>query len=118
MARVKRGNVARNKRKKILKATKGYRGAPSRLFRSAERSYLRAGKHAYRDRRNKKRFFRRLWITRINAASRNLGIRYNSLIALLDKSDLDIDRKALADLAMNSPKAFEQLVIKLKEGFR
>ena len=114
MARVKRGNVARNKRKKILDSNKGYRGAPNRLACSAgEKAYIRAGVAAYRDRRVRRRNFRRLWILRINAASRNNGLRYSELMKLLKDMNLDINRKQLAELA-NHEVAFAQLVEKAK----
>ncbi|MDJ0625403.1 MAG: 50S ribosomal protein L20 [Candidatus Caenarcaniphilales bacterium] len=115
MARVKRGNVARKRRKKILKATKGFRGAQNRLFTTADRAFTKAGKNAYRDRRNKKRDFRALWIVRINAGARQLGIRYSALIDLLKKNEVDLDRKQLADLAMNNFEAFKNLVEGLKK---
>ncbi len=114
MSRVKRGNVARERRKKTLKATKGYRGAPSRLFTVADRAFVKAGKHAYTDRRKIKRDMRKLWIIRINAASRMLGIRYSTLINMLMHNNIEMDRKQLADLAMNHFEAFENLVKGLK----
>jgi len=114
MARVKRGNVARQRRKKLLKAVKGFRGAQRRLFTVADRAFVKAGKYAYRDRRNKKRGFRQLWIIRINAAARQLGIRYSTLINRLKVKDIDLDRKQLADLATNHFEAFKQLVESVK----
>ena len=110
MARVKRGNVARKRRKKVLKAASGFRGAQSRLFTVADRAVTKAGKYAYADRRRKKREFRRLWITRINAATRALGIRYSTFIALLKSKQVELDRKQLAELAMNHPESFKALV--------
>jgi large subunit ribosomal protein L20 len=110
MARVKRGNVARERRKKLLKAVKGFRGAQSRLFTVADRAFVKAGKYAYRDRRNKKRDFRKLWIVRINAAVRQLGIRYSTFMNLLKVNEIDLDRKQLAELAMNHEEAFKALV--------
>ena len=115
MARVKRGNVARERRKKTLKATKGFRGAQSRLFTVADRAFVHAGKYAYRDRRNKKRDFRSLWIIRINAAARQLGIRYSVLMDMFKKANVDLDRKQLADLAMNNFDAFKNLVDGIKK---
>lgn len=114
MARVKRGNVARERRKKTLKATKGFRGAQSRIFTIADRAFVKAGKHAYRDRRNKKRDFRSLWIVRINAAARQLGIRYSQLMDMFKKANIDLDRKQLSDLAMNNFEAFKNLVEGIK----
>ncbi|MDY6972728.1 MAG: 50S ribosomal protein L20 [Thermodesulfobacteriota bacterium] len=109
MARVKRGFKARRRRKKILKAAKGYRGGLSRQFRNAEISVSRAGMYAYRDRRNKKRDFRRLWIVRINAAARENGLSYSGLIGGLRKIGVKLDRKVLADMAVQDEAAFSQL---------
>ena len=107
MARVKRGNVAKNKRKKLLGYTKGFRGASNRIHTIAERAFLKAGRYAYADRRIRRRFFRQLWIIRINAAVRQLGMRYSTFINMLNKSDVQLDRKSLAELAMNDPQAFK-----------
>src|SRR5690554_5436833 len=101
MARVKRGVVARRRHKKILKQAKGYYGARSRVFRVAKQAVIKAGQYAYRDRRNRKRAFRALWIARINAGARANGLSYSRLIAGLKKANVEIDRKVLADLAMN-----------------
>ena len=106
MARVKRGVTARAKHKKILKAAKGYRGARSRVFRVAKQAVTKAGQYAYRDRKAKKRVFRALWIARINAGARECGLSYSRLIDGLNKANIDIDRKMLADLAMNEKAAF------------
>ena len=106
MARVKRGNVAKNKRAKILKATKGFRGAPNRLQSTAEKAWLNAERSAYRDRRKRRRNFRALWIIRINAAVREHGIRYSTFMNLLKKAEIDLDRKQLSELAFNNPEAF------------
>lgn len=114
MARVKRGNVARQKRKKLLKATKGFRGAPNRLQAIAERAWINAGKSAYKDRRKRRRDMRRLWITRINAAARDNGLRYSEFMNLLKVSEVTLDRKQLAELAFNHPQAFTNLVNKVK----
>src|SRR5690554_6102301 len=100
MARVKRGVVARRRHKKILKQAKGYYGARSRVFRVAKQAVIKAGQYAYRDRRNRKRAFRALWIARINAGARANGLSYSRLIAGLKKANVEIDRKVLADLAM------------------
>ena len=113
MARVKRGNVARKRRKRILKAAKGFRGAPSRLFRIAHNAVTKAGKYSYRDRKNRKRDFRRLWITRINIAVRQLGIRYHEFMSALNKSPLELDRKQLADLIVSDRTAFLDLLRKI-----
>jgi large subunit ribosomal protein L20 len=110
MARVKRGNVARNRRKKVLKLAKGFRGSHSRLFRIANQQVMKALRNAYRDRRKRKRDFRRLWITRINAASRANGMSYSQLIGKLKKANVEINRKMLAQLAVLDPAGFEQVV--------
>ena len=114
MARVKRGVVARRSHKKILKQAKGYYGARSRIFRVAKQAVIKAGQYAYRDRRVKKRNFRALWITRINAQSRSLGMRYSQLIAGLKKADIALDRRVLADLAVHDKAAFAAVVEKAK----
>lgn len=106
MARVKRGFKARRRRNKILKLAKGYRGARSKLFRSATEAVDRALNYAFRDRRVKKRDFRALWITRINAAARENGLSYSRLIHGLKQADVALDRKIMADLAVNDPAAF------------
>jgi large subunit ribosomal protein L20 len=110
MARVKRGNVARKRRSKILKLAKGFRGSHSRLFRIANQQVMKALRNAYRDRRKKKRDFRRLWIARINAASRMNGISYSQLIGKLKKADIQINRKMLAQLAVLDPTGFAKIV--------
>jgi len=106
MARVKRGFKARRRRNKILKLAKGYRGARSKLFRSATEAVDRALNYAFRDRRVKKRDFRALWIARINAAARENGLSYSRLIHGLKQADIALDRKIMADLAVNDPAAF------------
>ena len=100
MARVKRGNVARKRRKKVLKLAKGFRGSHSKLFRTANQQVMKALRYAYRDRRRRKRDFRRLWITRINAAARLQGMSYSRLIGQLKKSNVEINRKMLAQMAL------------------
>src|SRR5690554_3422214 len=110
MARVKGGYVTRRRHKKVLKLAKGYRGSKGRLFRVANQQVLRAQASAYRDRRTKKRNFRRLWITRINAAARLNGLSYSVFINGLKKAGVEINRKVLADLAINDSRAFEELV--------
>ena len=114
MARVKRGVVARRRHKKILKQAKGYYGARSRVFRVAKQAVIKAGQYAYRDRRNRKRAIRALWIARINAGARANGLSYSRLIAGLKKANVEIDRKVLADLAMNEQQAFAAVVEKAK----
>ena len=106
MSRVKRGNVARKRRKKILKLAKGFRGSHSKLFRTANQQVMKALRNAYRDRRKRKRDFRRLWITRINAAARMNGLSYSKLTHQLKKADVGLNRKMLAQLAMVDPEAF------------
>lgn len=106
MPRVKRGFKARRRRNKVLKLAKGYRGARSKLFRSATEAVDRALNYAYRDRRVKKRDFRALWIARINAASRDNGLSYSRLIYGLKLADVALDRKIMADLAVNDPAGF------------
>lgn len=101
--------ASRRRRKKILKAAKGYRGGHSKLLRTARDTVKRALKFSYRDRRNKKRDFRRLWITRINAAARQHGLNYRDFISGLKRAQIDLDRKMLADLAVNHPTAFAEL---------
>lgn len=114
MARVKRGVIARRRHKKILKQAKGYYGARSRVFRVAKQAVIKAHQYAYRDRRNRKRAFRALWISRINAGARANGLSYSRLIAGLKKAEVEIDRKVLADLAMNEQQAFTAVVEKAK----
>lgn len=110
MTRVKRGNVARKRRKKILKLAKGFRGSHSKLFRTANQQVMKALRNAYRDRRKRKRDFRRLWITRINAAARINGISYSQLAGNLKKANIELNRKMLAQLAMLDPAAFSKVV--------
>ena len=113
--RVKRGVPARNKHKKILKRAKGMQHNRTRSFRLAKQAVIRALQYAYRDRRNKKRDLRRLWITRINAAARDNGTTYGQLIAGIKKSNIELDRKVLAELAVNEPKAFAAVVKAVKK---
>ncbi|MEM8778516.1 MAG: 50S ribosomal protein L20 [Cyanobacteria bacterium P01_G01_bin.49] len=110
MTRVKRGNVARKRRKKILKLAKGFRGSHSRLFRTANQQVMKALRNAYRDRRKRKRDFRRLWITRINAAARQNGMSYSQLIGRMNKANIELNRKMLAQLAILDPDAFAKVV--------
>ena len=109
MPRVKRGFKARRRRNKVLKLAKGYRGARSKLFRSATEAVDRALNYAYRDRKVKKRDFRSLWITRINAASRLNGLSYSTFIHGLKKACVEIDRKVLADVAVSDPSGFSEI---------
>ncbi len=112
MTRVKRGNVARKRRKKILKLAKGFRGCQSTNFRTANQRVMQALRNSYRDRRKRKRDFRRLWITRINAAARLHGISYSQLMGNLKKGNIEINRKMLAQLAVIDPQTFSQVVAK------
>jgi large subunit ribosomal protein L20 len=114
MARVKRGVTARAKHKKILKKAKGYYGARSRVYRVANQAVTKAGQYAYRDRRQKKRQFRRLWIVRINAAARMFDLSYSRFMNGLSKAEIEVDRKMLADLAVHDIDAFGQLAEKAK----
>lgn len=114
MARVKRGVIARRRHKKVLKQAKGYYGARSRVFRVAKQAVIKAGQYAYRDRRQRKRQFRALWIARINAEARVNGLSYSKFINGLKKASIEIDRKILADLAVNDKLAFSALTEKAK----
>ena len=110
MTRVKGGTVAKNRRRKVLKAAKGYFGSKHRLFKTAQEQVFHSGVYAYRDRRANKRNFRKLWITRINAACRLNNISYSKFIAGLSKAEIIINRKMLSELAIDNPKAFSDLV--------
>ncbi len=110
MPRVKRGSKARKRRKKVLKNAKGFFGSRSKLFRPAKQAVMKSLDYAYRDRRRRKRDFRRLWITRINAAARQEGLSYSRFINGLKQADVEIDRKIMADLAVNDKEAFAELV--------
>jgi large subunit ribosomal protein L20 len=114
MSRVKRGVTARARHKKTLKAAKGYYGRRKNVYRAAVQAVEKAGQYAYRDRRRKKRTFRSLWIQRINAATRELGLTYGRFIDGLGKAGVAVDRKILADLAVREPQAFASLVEKAK----
>jgi large subunit ribosomal protein L20 len=114
MTRVKRGVVARRRHKKVLKLAKGYYGARSRVFRVAKQAVIKAGQYAYRDRRNRKRQFRALWIQRINAGARVNGISYSRFVGGLKKAGIEIYRKVLADLAVHEKAAFAAIVEKAK----
>ena len=110
MPRVKRGTLVRKRHNKILEAASGYFGGKRSLFKTANEQFMKSGNYAYRDRRNKKREFRRLWIARISAACRLNGITYNRFIEGLHKGGIAVDRKVLADLAVSDPGAFARLV--------
>ena len=112
--RVKRGNVSRQRHKKILKLAKGFRGSRSRLFKVANQAVMKSLKYAYRDRRNKRRDLRRLWIARINAAARQHGMSYSRFINGIQKAGINLNRKHLADLAAREPQAFAALAAKVK----
>ena len=114
MPRVKRGVTARARHKKILALAKGYRGRRGNVYRIAKQAVMRAGQYAYRDRRNKKRVFRSLWIARINAAAREHGISYSVFINGLNKAAIGLDRKVLAELAANDKPAFAAIVTRVK----
>ena len=115
MSRVKRGNVARKRRNKILNLAKGFRGGNKNLFRTANQRVMRALCNAYRDRRRRKRDFRKLWIARINAAARINGINYSQLMNHLKSANIRINRKMLSQLALNEPKCFEKIVSSSKK---
>lgn len=114
MPRIKRGVTARARHKKILSKAKGYRGARSRVLRVAKQAVTKAGQYAYRDRRQRKRQFRALWIVRINAGARENGLSYSRLMSGLKKANIEIDRKVLADMAIFDKPAFSQLAEQAK----
>lgn len=114
MARVKNGTIHKNRRVKVLKAAKGFRAGRSKLYRTAKSAVMKAGQWAYRDRRTKKRDFRSLWITRINAAARENGVSYSKFMSSLKKLGIDMNRKTLADLAYNDKEVFAAIVEKTK----
>lgn len=116
MPRVKRGVQAGARHKKVLKQAKGYYGARSRVFRVAKQAVIKAGQYAYRDRRQRKRQFRALWIVRINAAAREFGLSYSQLIHALQKASIGIDRKVLAELAVLNKPAFAAIVEQAKQA--
>lgn len=114
MPRVKRGVTARARHKKVLALAKGFRGRRKNVYRVAKQAVMKAGQYAYRDRRNKKRDFRRLWIARINAATRELGLTYSQFINGLSKAGISLDRKVLADIAVHDKAAFAGIVEQAK----
>jgi len=114
MPRVKRSVHARKKRRKVLEQAKGYVGQPSVSYRKAKEQLLKSDNHAYRDRKARKRVFRRLWIIRINAAARREGLSYNQFVSGCRKAEIDLDRKMLADIAVNDPDSFAQIAQQAK----
>ena len=116
MPRVKRGVIARARHKKVLKAAKGYRGRRKNVYRVAKQAVMKAGQYAYRDRRQKKRDFRKLWITRINAAASMNGLSYSKLMHGLKLAGIEVNRKMLADLAVSDAAAFTALANTAKEA--
>nr|YP_009238213.1 ribosomal protein L20 [Chlorotetraedron incus]AMO01091.1 ribosomal protein L20 [Chlorotetraedron incus] len=116
MTRVKRGNVSRKRHKKVLNMTKGFRGAASLLFRTANQQNMKALRYSYANRRKKKRDFRRLWIARVNAAIRRYGINYSEFMYDLKNSTIQLNRKVLAQLSICDPEAFLQIVLKIKKA--
>ena len=116
MTRIKRGKIHLKKRRKLLKKTKGYRWRRKKTIKAAREAFLKAGQYAFRDRRKKKGQFRRLWNLRINIAARKEGISYSRFIKALKDNKIELDRKILADLAVNNPKIFKKIVEKIKSS--
>ena len=116
MPRVKRGVTARARHKKVLAKSKGFRGRRKNVFRIAKQAVMKAGQYAYRDRRNRKREIRGLWIARINAAVRELGLSYSTFMAGLKRANIEIDRKVLADLAVHQAESFAHVVAQAKNA--
>jgi len=114
--RTRKGSARNKAKKRLFKRAKGYRGGRSKLLRTVKETLLRSDQYAYRDRRTRRRNFRRLWITRISAAVRERGLRYNQFIHGLDKAQIRLDRKILADLAVNDPAGFDVIVAAVKEA--
>ena len=114
MSRVKRGVTARARHKKVLALAKGFRGSRGNVYRIAKQAVMKAGQYAYRDRRTKKRVFRQLWIARINAAARANGLTYSQFINGLNKAEIALDRKVLADIAVHDAAAFASIVTQVK----
>jgi large subunit ribosomal protein L20 len=114
MARVKRGVIANARHKKVLRKAKGYYGARSKIYRVAKQAVIKAGQYAYRDRRQRKREFRALWIARINAAARMHGLSYSRLINGLHLAEIEIDRKVLSDIAVHDPEGFAAIAAQAK----
>jgi len=118
MSRVKGGTVTRKRRKRVLKLAKGYYGSKHALFKTAKQQVMKSGQYAYRDRRQKKREFRKLWITRINAAARMHDLSYNKLMHGLKVANIDVNRKMLSDLAIHDEKAFAEIADKAKAALK
>ena len=116
MPRVKRGVTARARHKKVFKQTKGFRGRRKNVYRVAKQALMKAGQYAYRDRRNKKRDFRRLWIVRINAAARQEGMSYSQFMHGLKAAGIELDRKVLADIAVRDPETFRRFAERAREA--
>jgi len=116
MSRVKRGTVVKKRHKRVLKLAKGYRGAKSKLFRTAKEAINRSLVYEYRDRKTRKRIFRRLWIVRINAGLRQHGLSYSKFINGMNKAGISLNRKILADMAVSDPQAFAKLTQSVKEA--
>jgi len=116
MTRVKRGVTVTKKHKKLKKSIKGYRGARSRRIKAGREALLKALAYSYRDRRTKKREFRKLWITRINAALKDKNLNYSQFIKALKEKNIELDRKILADLALNEPEIFQKVIEKVKNS--
>ncbi|MDI9602146.1 MAG: 50S ribosomal protein L20 [Armatimonadota bacterium] len=116
MPRVKRGVAAHQRHRKVIKLAKGYWGRRHSLYKTANEAVMHAGQYAYRDRRQRKRDFRRLWITRISAACQQQGLRYSQFIAGLRKAGVELDRKVLADIAVREPDAFADIVSKARQA--
>lgn len=116
MARVKNGLTSRKRRKKVLKQAKGYFGAKSTLYRTAKQAVMKSGQYAYRDRKQKKREFRKLWIARINAAARQNDISYSRLMNGLKLAGIEVNRKMLSEIAISDEKAFAELATKAKDA--
>jgi large subunit ribosomal protein L20 len=114
--RTTKGAARRKAKRRLFRQAKGYRGGRKKLLRTVKESLLRAGQYAYRDRRNKKREFRRLWIIRLNAAARERGLRYSEFIHGLQKAGIEMDRKTLSEMAIHDPAAFDEVVTKVKEA--
>jgi large subunit ribosomal protein L20 len=114
--RTTKGAARRKAKRRLFRQAKGYRGGRKKLLRTVKESLLRAGQYAYRDRRNKKREFRRLWIIRLNAAARERGLRYSEFIYGLQKAGIEMDRKTLSEMAIHDPAAFDEVVTKVKEA--
>jgi large subunit ribosomal protein L20 len=114
--RTTKGTARRKAKKRLFRQAKGYRGGRSKLLRTVKESLLRSGQYAYRDRRVRKRDFRRLWITRLNAAARERGLRYSEFICGLKLAGIELDRKTLSEMAIHDPSAFDEVVSKAKEA--